>query len=261
VNQVARDLLFRLRKKDYDFSAADTACNASFSILRRREGEGDEKNVKNGAKESKSAKMDDINGDEGCDDFDGKTGCVVSDSVGVSSVEEPLSVVTANSEARLDPEVGCDDVETEPAPKKAKLEDSSEKPLGPVSDADLIPLKPKVIDREKNLFLPLFQVGVHLQTDPDPALSKSLIFRHILRIEAWKNIFSCEKKLSNVKASNDIYSIFRKFKCNFNIWRIRTRIPKIWIEQCKYIGRVRYGFTDAYGFGFRIRNPYLLRTL
>jgi hypothetical protein len=142
VNQVARDLLFRLRKKDYDFSAADTACNASFSILRRREGDSDE-NVKNGAKESKSAKMDDINGDEGCDDFDGKTGCVVSDSVGVSG-DEKLSGVTADSEAKLDPIVGCDDVGTEPAPKKAKLEESSAKRLGPVSDADLIPLKPKV---------------------------------------------------------------------------------------------------------------------
>ncbi len=146
VNQVARDLLFRLRKKDYDFSAADTACNASFSILRRREGDGDEKNAKNGAKESKSAKMDDVNGDEGCDNFDGKTGCVVSDSVGVSG-DEKLSVVIADNEARLDPEVGCDDVGTEPAPKKAKLEDSSEKRLGPVSDTDLIPLKPKVTER------------------------------------------------------------------------------------------------------------------
>jgi hypothetical protein len=170
VNQVARDLLFRLRKKDYDFSTADTACNASFSILRRREGDGDEKNAKNGAKESKSAKMDDINSDEGCDDFDGKTGCVVSDSVGVS-------VVIADSEAKLDPEVGCDDVETEPASKKAKLEDSSAKRLGPVSDADLIPLKPKVTDQEINLFFAIIQVRNHLPTDPDPAISKSLSFR------------------------------------------------------------------------------------
>jgi hypothetical protein len=167
VNQVARDLLFRLRKKDYDFSAADTACNASFSILRRREGDGDEKNAKNGAKESKSA--NDINGDEGCDDFDGKvekTGCVVSDSVSVSG-DEKLSVGIADNEARLDPDVGCDDVGTEPAPKKAKLEESSAKRLGPVSDADLIPLKPKVTDREKNLFLSVFQVRSHLQMDPN----------------------------------------------------------------------------------------------
>ncbi len=160
VNQVARDLLFRLRKKDYDFSAADTACNASFSILRRREGDGDdEKKVKNGAKENKSAKLDDINGDEGCDNFDGKTGCVVRDSVGVSA-DEKLSVVVANSEDKLDPEVGCDDMGTEPASKKAKLEDSGAKRLGPVSDADLIPLKPKVTNREKkSLFLSVFTSG------------------------------------------------------------------------------------------------------
>jgi hypothetical protein len=100
----------RLRKKDYDFTIADAACNHSFSILRQREGT------------KKEAEMEAVNAD----------------------TDDALSAEKENGVSQTkEEENGCDamlekeNLDCEPCAKKQKL--------GPVSEEDLFPLKPKVL--------------------------------------------------------------------------------------------------------------------
>jgi hypothetical protein len=103
----------RLRKKDYDFTLADAACNLSFDILRQREGttkkDGDVEPLDDNC--TVEADMKDVaNGNDVTHTKDEENGC--------------------------DAMLGKENLNGEPCAKKQKL--------GPVSDKDLIPLKPKV---------------------------------------------------------------------------------------------------------------------
>jgi hypothetical protein len=141
----------QLRKKEYDFTLADAACNRSFSILRQREGNGDVTEGEDHAAEAKQTFGSEANGatqsaanlsdlkngadmaEAGCDDetktVGKEAGC---DSETKAGVAEAGGVDEAKAEL----------VNGEPPVKKVKLEDMSK--LGPVSEEDLVPLKPRV---------------------------------------------------------------------------------------------------------------------
>ena len=117
-NLTSRDMHVRLRKKDYDFTLADTVCNNSFNILRQKEG-----TKKDGQNRSVEENMD----------LDTKA--VVSENGCTNGVSAELIGATEQEEG------GCEEsteeaINEEPAVKKQKL--------GPVLDEDLIPLKAKV---------------------------------------------------------------------------------------------------------------------
>lgn len=134
-----RDTIMKLRKKLYDFSKADEACNRSFEIMRQREAREKE--------ESEKEKTD-------------------AEESSVEAVEHLKEVVEAEDV----------NVEVEPIMKKAKLDEEmtvsvgddktasvEEKKIGPAPDEDLIRLRPeerRKLDWKDKLYLaPLTTVG------------------------------------------------------------------------------------------------------
>ncbi|XP_023348376.1 tRNA-dihydrouridine(47) synthase [NAD(P)(+)]-like [Eurytemora carolleeae] len=215
-NQLNKGVQIRLRKHEYDFTMADSACNLSFELMRQREekekiqnGIKEEDKSQNGIKdndESQNGNKEEDKSQNGIKENDkshngikeedksqngikeedkspngiknedtSQTGLEekknempnngnhmdVSDAKEISNEEiEPVE----NKSLELKPSEKADlSLETDlaqPVAKKPRLE---EKSIGPVSDTDMIPLKPqekKKLDWEDKLYLaPLTTVG------------------------------------------------------------------------------------------------------
>jgi len=131
INHSDRDTIMKLRKKAYDFSKADAACNKSFAIMREREakekGEDFEKENEN------SCKLE----------------CGVNTGM--------------NTETDIKKQTEEPKEEEEPANKKPKLDELDEKRIGYAPDEDLVRLRPqekKKLDWKDKLYLaPLTTVG------------------------------------------------------------------------------------------------------
>lgn len=196
VNRLDKGVQNELRKKKYDFKDADTACESSWDIINSRTNKGGDSNSANGNSNGepleKKPKTEIDDKEQAPEQFEKngsdceKNGEPLEKKPKLDVDEENCQKRVSNSNGDINPEDEppikkpkvvenkTDNSENseppisedEPPLKKLKTDETSEeleKPLGPVSDEDLVKLRPsekKKLDWEGKTYLaPLTTVG------------------------------------------------------------------------------------------------------